>query len=196
MSRIGLKRIGWEYNLWKYAGILLANIAFVRVYLNSEIFNNWNDLILALYMVSSVILTVGFLLVLRDCKEPWGRRFVIGNQLLIGSSAILAFSGYPFFAILIPRMVHDFCAFQTYWVHDRNRLKAGKKLTINIPKHWRFPKSALTPVAALVLALPISLMYQNPYGEVIAITISLVHYSNEYFVWRKGSPIRKYVPMS
>jgi hypothetical protein len=110
------------------------------------VFNNWAEPIIAALLFATLVLTMAFVVVLKSCKHKRGRNFVTANQILIAAIVLCSFSGYSFFAILIARIVHDLCAFQTYWVHDTNRLTAGKRLTLHLPDSL----SILRPFATLL----------------------------------------------
>lgn len=142
-----------------------------------------------------------------------GRYFLWANVLLVLSSFYLFVQQYYFFAILVPRLVHDATAYIFYVVHDYN-------------KHRRQPRNFIYRSAALIhlpifVVLPLAsfalTFVLQSYGDeaVNALTrylfdieinkavtlgvlgyLALMHYYTEAFTWKQGSPYRRFIGFS
>lgn len=195
LTRMGLSAIRKSFFVWKYAGLVLGNLAYLHIYLKNELTPQQMTLLTVSVPALYVVATASWVLVLKEAKSHEAKKFIYANQILITAILFLSYADYSFFAIVLPRVVHDLCAFQVYWIHDSNRVAAGKQSTLLCPSSWKLSPAAATPLAALILALPISMTYNTYYGEIVAIVITLVHYWNEGFIWKRGSMLRAYLPM-
>lgn len=140
----------------------------------------------------------------------FGKWFLWSNVLLVLSSFYLYLQEYYFFAILVPRFVHDATAYVFYVTHDYN-------------KHHKHPQNFIYRYAArcgvhVFLVLPaISFLLAfilQAYGDmaVNAVTqfflgkefykvitlgllgyLALMHYYTEAFTWKNDSPYRQFI---
>lgn len=107
--------------------------------------------------------------------------------------------GYPFFIILIGRVIHDLTAFGYYVVHNYNRnWDQPRNLIFRlIPSSNRIFFLVLTPLAAMLAAYPLWDMRDvSSWTGVVVASVIFFHYYTEAFSWRKGAVHRAYVRIS
>ena len=123
-----------------------------------------------------------------------GTWYLWGNVLMLISVFMIKEVGYTVFVVMIPRIIHDLTAFSVYITHDRNRNKSGPKNLIYKLTHLvPIPAYILLPVASIAIAYPLT---TNRSHEVILIgvlTITLLHYYFEGFIWRGTTPHKKHL---
>lgn len=149
----------------------------------------------------------------RYVPSLFGKYFLWANVLLVVASFYLYLQQYAFFAILMPRLVHDATAYIFYVSHDFN-------------KHSARAQNALYRVAAkchlhIFLVLPLlsfSLAFVlHAYGDTVFALLSqyllgttipkvitvgllgylaLMHYYTEAFTWKHDSPYRCFIRFS
>jgi hypothetical protein len=185
---------GTTYALWKWSALAFALLVYGTVVAPAS---SLADLSLPAGSVEAFLggLFVGTtLLVARLAKESRsgrGRRYVYANQALLGAMGLTALAGYPFFAILMPRFVHDTTAFAFYVPHDVNR-------NTPIRHNWLYRRIPWVPVAlcgpllGVLLAFPLQeWSYDSMLGYQILICVALMHYFVESFGWKRDSEARK-----
>jgi hypothetical protein len=135
------------------------------------------------------------------------------NVFLVVSSFFLYAQSYYFFAILIPRLVHDATAYVFYVTHDFNKHSVNPK---NVLYCWAKRYSISIFIVLPVLSFLIAFVLQA-YGDAVitwitlelfgveirkAVTLgllgyfSLMHYYYEGLTWRIGSPYRQFIAFS
>ncbi len=123
-----------------------------------------------------------------------GRRYLWANQAMFTAMIGLGLLGYPIFAALMPRVVHDLTAFYVYGVHDHNRNRAGAKNAFyKLAAALRVPTWIAGPAAGILIALAIERALPPETALVIVYTISAFHYYLEGVIWKRGSPHREHV---
>jgi hypothetical protein len=126
------------------------------------------------------------------------------------SSFFFYLQGYPLFAVLGPRVVHDATAFVFYAAHDYNRHFRG-------PRNWlyallgkaRIGAFAAVPAIAVLLTWFLDKradawlgfltahVLEPRFSRLIAFGLvgylGLVHYYTEAVTWKADSPYRRYI---
>lgn len=194
LTRINLKVPNTTFRYWKMSGLLLGNLVYFYIYFKGSYFLISATSFLAIALTIFTANLLFFLKVYRTADTGDSRRFLIANQVLLLAITILAAADYSFFAILLPRVIHDVCAFMVYWVHDSNRHIAGKGNILMTSEKSRNYTCWSTPIAALILAFPITYFYNTYYGVIVGIIIALFHYYTDGFAWKRDSLLRSYVP--
>jgi hypothetical protein len=193
LCRTGLSSIGTVFKLWKWTSVLLGSVIYVLIYFKTLGFLDSK----ALVTISSILLgasSIFGLAIWRKATTNDSKTFIAANQLMLVTIFILAFFNYPFFVILIPRVIHDVCAFMVYYSHDKNRLYSEPKTPIqNVVGFFGIPAVWATPIMAFIFAFPLTLYISNTYGEIAGIGFTLFHYYTEAFAWKRGSEMRSYV---
>lgn len=102
------------------------------------------------------------------------------------------FLGYPFLAILSPRIEHDATAFLLYGTHDYNRNLASRPNCL-----YRLFERVRVPVYALTVAL--ALLFAYVFNHVSALwsyalaALFVTHYYVEGFAWKRGGLHQKQI---
>lgn len=131
-------------------------------------------------------------------KTTAGRIYLVANWLASICGLLAIMHEYWLFALVVPRVIHDLTAFTVYINHDHNRYleKGTKSHPIYGPlQRIGMPALVLTPLIAMAIALPISKGYVNV-GWFTFYILALIHYGTESFVWKNGTPHRKYLAFS
>jgi hypothetical protein len=145
---------------------------------------------LALLAVSTVLcVPVAF-----RTKNRTGFFYVWGTQAMTILTGVTALAGYPFLAILLPRVVHDVTAFTFYLVHDHNR---NRGVSHNVLLGGLSFTRAPVVVLALLLPISVNVLFQlSKLGaESVVIALSFFHYFTESFMWKRRAPHRAQVPV-
>ncbi len=149
----------------------------------------------------------------RYATTPLGKWFMWSNVFLVLSSFYLFIQQYYFFAILIPRLVHDATAYIFYVAHDYNKHhRQPQNLIYRCAAFCRLPIVIVLPLSSFFLAFVlqsygdglVNQLTQFFFGVEIrkAITLgflgylALMHYYTEAFTWKHGSPYRQFIAFS
>jgi hypothetical protein len=193
MTRAQLGRVGYAYPIWKVSAVLLALTVYLPI--QAPIVLGWNVMgasflgaavLLPTTLVCAIVLT-------RAAATTTGRSYLWSNQLMLMSMPILAGLGYPFFALLMPRFVHDLSAFYVYGVHDANRNRHERpNLLYGAPGLRRLPTYVVGPAAALLAAFAVSRLPWWPAAAITSLASGL-HYYMEGVTWKRGTIHRRYM---
>ena len=139
-----------------------------------------------------------------------GRWFLWSNVLLVLSSFYLFMQQYYFFAILVPRLVHDATAYIFYVVHDYNKHhRQAHNFIYRAAARAHLPVFIVLPLCSFLLAFvlqsygdhAVNVVTEFFFGMEIRKAISLgllgylalMHYYTEAFTWKQGSPYRRFI---
>ncbi|MGR8933618.1 MAG: hypothetical protein ACU837_04420 [Gammaproteobacteria bacterium] len=153
------------------------------------------------------------LYVQRFAAAGLGKLFFWANILLVLSSCYMYLRSYHFLAILVPRLVHDITAYTVYVTHDYNRHhRQAQNALYRLAQHWHIPVLLVLPLLSFGLAFAlqnygddwIAWLTQTLFGVGIHKTVTvgilgyfaLMHYYTEGFIWKAGSPCRRYLAFS
>jgi len=131
-------------------------------------------------------------------KTTAGRIYLVANWLASICGLLAIIYEYWLFALVVPRIIHDLTAFTVYINHDHNRYleQGAKSHPIYGPlQRIGMPALVLTPLLAIAIALPITKGYVHV-GWAMFYILALIHYGTESFVWKNGTPHRKYIAFS
>ena len=208
MQQLGLNKMfardgHWAFNVIAWSNILPGAGAYLLMFMYGNpqadslypIIYNWS-VILGLVGVGIASVLYVFCYVRSQTKV--GRIYLIANWLTSVAGLAAIINEYWLFALVVPRVIHDLTAFTVYINHDHNRyLEKGKDShPIYSPlRRLGVPALVLTPLIAIAIALPISKGYVNV-GWFTFYILALIHYGTESFVWKNGTPHRKYIAFS
>jgi len=209
MTRSGLgAEVFWALTLWH---VMTQQVGIARTFARHWWgFTVWRWLLVAAFtcggvgidypsarLPASVLQGVSLLMVmpvLLRCRHRTGIYYIAGTQGTVMIAALGIAIGYPFFTALLPRVVHDVTAFVFYVVHGHNRNRQQQPNML-----LRMLSFTQVPVAVLVVVVPILLNCALGYAHLpttsIIITLSMFHYFTEGFMWKRGAPHRKHVPI-
>ena len=149
IARVFARTPGWRpLSIWGWSLVVAFTGAGIGLFWRPAMFAS-----LILLALSTVLcIPVAF-----RSKSRVGFFYVWGTQSMTILTAVSALAGYPFLAILLPRIVHDVTAFIFYVVHDRNRNRgASHNVLIRAFSFTRLPVVAL----ALLLPLAANLLFR------------------------------------
>lgn len=159
------------------------------------------------------LLLLTALFVQRYVAAGMGKLFYWSNILLVLSSFYLYLREYYFLAILVPRLVHDITAYIVYVTHDYNRHhRQAQNGLYRLAQKWHISIFIVLPLLSFGLAFAlqnygdacIGWLTQTLFGVEIRKTVTvgvlgyfaLMHYYTEGFIWKAGSPCRRYLAFS
>jgi hypothetical protein len=210
IGNISARLSGPWFRLWAVCGIASGIVFYNAIFLSHRLTGPWAGAVRGTVAVLTAVVALVTLVLVTRVERPLGRRWVWGNGGVMVFAGLLFLAGYPFFAILIPRFVHDLTAFAFYVNHDVNRSRAGLSSWLLRP----FDRLPLGAVLALpLIAIGISALLERPAdawfnavlrgltGHEISRPVSLgivgflglLHYAFESFTWKDPSPYRRHV---
>jgi hypothetical protein len=178
----------WELKTWKW--MLIA----VAIYLMLDIsYGQWGSFRESIYLVMACLMIgmhLPLIRILRTSESVTARYYIISTHIMVVFCMVLAETGYSFFCILLPRVVHDVTAFLFYVSHAVSRDRAGGSK--NIYTKFRISGAQLYWFVP-VLAITVSFFLNQWLHSVIILTLIFFHYFMERWVWRAQSPMRRHV---
>ena len=149
----------------------------------------------------------------RYARSGLGKTFLWANVFLVVSSFYLYVESYYFFAILIPRLVHDATAYIFYVTHDYNKHAVEPKNALyRWTKRYSLSVFIVLPVLSFFIAfvlqaygdMAVAWLTQAVFGveirKVVTLGVlgyfALMHYYSEAITWKAGSPYRQFISFS
>lgn len=178
------------FQMYRWLSVISAFSGYLYIYLPPS--DDARSLLLVLSLGCCVFASMAGVKFLRTAiaAKPLPRHIVmyfVASMLMIPASVGVAGLGYGFFAIVLPRAIHDITGFIVYMAHDQNR---NRSRVIN-PFYWPFARVGIPPYFACVpiaMILSYVLLYQmGKTGMIIAIILGFAHYYLEGIMWRRGS---------
>lgn len=152
----------------------------------------------SLIQISSVLLIAclftGAILMWRSSNKI-GAAHVFANMSLIACEVALFHAGYFFFMIFIGRLIHELTAWHIYATHDSNRSAVGKpNLIIKAMRFTKLPVYVLSIFAAFLIGAAVTYSASLfTLGTSLIISLSLLHYYSESFLWKNGTIHRQHL---
>ncbi|QJD59362.1 hypothetical protein HG264_10820 [Pseudomonas sp. gcc21] len=189
------------FKTWKWLSILCGFVIYVTVYsaslLGYELFagvSAFEFLMAIAGLMCAAVIVLAFRLT-RTSRNRIGVWYLWSNVAMLTSVLLIHEIGYTLFVILIPRVIHDITAFMIYITHDTNRNRAAPvNLVYRLTHFSKLPPIIVLPAASIAIAYVLTSL-QDDYrlAVVFALTITLVHYYFEGFIWRGGNPHRQHI---
>lgn len=200
----------WAYQSLLWLSVTAGLLIYIGIFLHNRL---EPETLLQLQNAAGVLTGMLFLTALycqRFTEDTLGKCFLWANVFLVISSFYFYVQSYYFFAILIPRIVHDVTAYVFYVTHDYNK-------HIVVPKNalYRFAKRYSISVFVVLPVLSFSLAFVlQAYGDLVVAWLTnvifgveinkvvtlgvlgyfaLMHYYSEAITWKAGSPYRKFI---
>ncbi len=210
----GLCRLrGRLYDAWGWTLVVLGSVIYYPLYSDQELSPGAAGLISGMVWALAALAVALTLACHPRVAAGTGRLYLWANALMVLQSALLYAWGYPFLAILGPRLVHDLTAFTFYVTHDVNRHGAEpQNLLYRLAGKLGLGVFWVSPVVAVLLtylivrfADPLTQLVAEPVlgysppraaGFLVAGYLGLLHYYTEAFTWREGSPYRRHVALT
>ncbi len=210
----GLYRLpDWVFYLLLWLSVTAGLFVYIGIFLKNSLEAQqleWIKLI-AGGLCAGLVCTA--LLCERYVSTQSGRWFLWSNVLLVLSSFYLFVQQYYFFAILVPRLVHDATAYIFYVVHDYNKHhQKPQNIMYRYAARCHLPVFIVLPLCSFALAFVLQSYGDSAFNAVSeflfgveirkAITLgllgylALMHYYTEAFTWKQGSPYRRFIAFS
>lgn len=133
----------------------------------------------------------------RLAPSAQARRYLWANQAMFFGVLLSWALGYPLFAALMPRVVHDLTALYIYGVHDINRNAAQpRNLFHRVLAPLHLPAWLIAPLLALALTYLIERRASPALALAITYWASSLHYYFEGVVWRGPTIHRRSTPFA
>lgn len=201
---------GVTYWVWLTTGIAAGVCYYLAIFLPRYLSDGTISLLGALSALLAAITAGATAILWSQCTTVEGRRWIVANGATMVGSVLMFLAGYPLFAILIPRFLHDLTAFTFYVSHDRNRALSGHRSWLYrvVPngKVWwllGLPLIAIGLSAALehggdtivngVLDSAFGVRIDRPVSLGVVGFLALLHYAFESFTWKRSSPYQSFV---
>ena len=182
----------WSFPTWKYlltAGGVLMSLAHPDLRMLGLKTHFWLALVGASLLLPTTMLAIW--LTLRS-KSGLARSYLWANQLMVLSIALFLAWGYPIFAALTIRVVHDLTALYVYSVHDQNRNRPERKNLLH--RLLRpIPTGAVTVVVAMGVAFLLTKVLPGTLSLLLIGLVSGMHYVLEAVTWRSKTPHRAHL---
>lgn len=181
------------YEVWSWlflvgSFLVAAKIGFPAVDLTSSV-RTGIDIALLFIVICAASLSMS---IFYRLKSPAGRTYIMLNTLLLVTSAACVSAGLPFFAILLPRVVHDITAYMFYVNHDRNRNASESR---NLVYRYTVPYFSVA-VVCIVFSMSLAAWVTftpTYYAFYTGVALAFLHYTTEAFVWKRGSHHRQHL---
>ncbi len=203
----------WAFYLLLWLSVSAGLFIYIGIFLNNSL-----DVQQALWIKTiagslCVMLLLSAMYCQRYVSTAFGRWFLWSNVLLVVGSFYFYVQQYYFFAILMPRLVHDATAYIFYVTHDYNKHHSHPQNFIYRVAEWcRVSVFVVLPLLSFLLAFVL-----QAYGDTLVSTITqvlfgaeirqvvtlgvlgylaLMHYYTEAFTWKQDSPYRQFISFS
>ncbi len=215
IGNIVARSSGPAYKAWVVSGIAAGVCYYLAIFLQYRLSDGSVALLTAFAALLAAIAAACTVYLWSQCSTAEGRRWIVANGATMVGGTLMFLAGYPFFAVLIPRFVHDVTAFAFYVTHDRNRAAAGHKTLMS--RSW-LPESIANLGPASIVALPLfaigisallehgadswvnngldfafGVRVDRPVSLGVVGFLALLHYAFESFTWKSSSPYKPYV---
>jgi len=203
----------WAFNVLLWLSVAAGICIYMGIFLKNTLDVQQVGWLKESAAVLCICVVVTALLCQNYVKTSFGRWFLWANVLLVVSSFYLYLQQYYFFAILVPRLVHDATAYVFYVTHDYNRHHQHPQNRLyRLTERCGIHVFIVLPVLSFTLAFMLqsygdamaSFITQALFGVDIrkAITLgllgylALLHYYTEAITWKHGSPYRRFIAFS
>lgn len=213
IARAVCRQPGWVFYLILGISVGAGLIIYLGIFLRNSLEPSSIEWLRHAAASACALLLLTALIVQRYVAGGVGKLFFWANIFLVLSSFYLYVREYYFLAILVPRLVHDITAYIVYVAHDYNRHhRQAQNSLYRLAQKWRISIFIVLPLLSFGLAFAL----QN-YGDACivwlthilfgveirkAVTVgvlgyfALMHYYTEGFIWKAGSPLRRYLAFS
>ena len=214
----GVARGVCQLPTWAYQSLLWLSVsAGLLIYIGIFLHNSLEAETMVQLKNAAGILTAALVLNALYCqryaRSGLGKTFLWANVFLVVSSFYLYVESYYFFAILIPRLVHDATAYIFYVTHDYNKHAVEPKNALyRWTKRYSLSVFIVLPVLSFFIAfvlqaygdMAVAWLTQAVFGveirKVVTLGVlgyfALMHYYSEAITWKAGSPYRQFISFS
>lgn len=189
ISKMFLRQPVEYFRLWQWSMVVISCIVAATVgfesgqnYLQYVSHASW---LLGAYLLFTTYLVVLMIKQLPSWRRAWYLLFTHAMAVCVVLFLVL---DYPFFVVLVPRMVHDLTAFVFYTAHDASRLQQSRGNYLYRLLHFR---PAYVLLGLPLVSISLALLLSNLLPPVIILAIAYFHYYIEGVAWKNGTPHRQ-----
>lgn len=189
---IGINKILFKTKIkyvefWTWLNIILVSIYYILSGYEANFKFSFNLSTIGLFFVILFILFgIYYLIKIKNIKA---KILFLLNIVALLVSVYFFYTGYIFFAILIPRFIHDVTAFIFYINHDSNRKKLSNSNIL-----YKYVKNNIFYISFFLILISVILNYIFTFIEYVLIFllfINYLHYYIESFIWKNNTIHRK-----
>jgi hypothetical protein len=201
------------FNLILCLSVSAGIFVYIGIFLKNSLETQQLDLIKLIAGSLCTGLICSVFIAQRYATSRLGKWFLWSNVFLVLSSFYLFVQQYYFFAILVPRLVHDATAYIFYVAHDYNKHHLQPQNSLyRYAARCHLSIFIVLPLCSFLLAFVLQSYGDNAVNQVSeflfgieirkAITLgflgylALMHYYTEAFTWKHGSPYRRFIAFS
>jgi hypothetical protein len=203
----------WAFHSLLWMSVAAGLLIYIGVFLHNRLeIETLGQLKNAAGLLTTILVLLAFYCQ-RYVPTSFGKTFFWANVFLVVSSFYFFTQEYFFFAILIPRLVHDATAYIFYVTHDFNKHSVEPKNAFyRFAKRYSISIFVLLPISTFAAAfilqaygdVAIAWLTREIFGHEIrkVVTLgvigylSLMHYFSEAITWKSGSPYRQFISFS
>lgn len=203
----------WAFNSLLWLSVTAGLLIYIGIFLHNSLETETLEYLKNTAGILTTILVLLGLYCQRYVPTDFAKAFFWANIFLVVCSFYLFTQEYYFFAILIPRLVHDATAYIFYVTHDFNKHSVEPKNALyRFAKQYSISIFILLPVLTFALAfvlqaygdVTIAWLTREIFGyeirKVVTLGIlgylALMHYFSEAITWKNGSPYRQFISFS
>lgn len=160
MALMRLKSSGLIYESWRWLASAGATLLYVMVFaeylLKGAQVGGYSAYAIA-QLLAWILISLASLqaiIIALQSKRSLGTAYGYSNIAMLWAMASMVSLGYSFFAIAIPRLIHDITALTVYSVHDHNRNSIK-------PRNYVYKKLAFLGVPPLILCTLLAIAVAN-----------------------------------
>lgn len=186
--------------IWKWSAVGVGAAIFIMIYTKPVplAMQTESDGRSAMLWIAGILLAVnviaGAILAFFSRKNPVGAWHVLACTAMIAAEFILFDQGYFALAVVLGRIIHEFTAWHIYATHDRNRnLRETPNVLFRVFRKTGIPIYPLSIILAFGVGIALNYGIHLTTAASLLISISLIHYYMESFLWKSGSIHRRHL---
>jgi hypothetical protein len=193
------------HRVWKWSAVGVGMALYAMIYARPIPLSIQTDSVArtALLWLAGILLAVNVLSGAVLMHSARKNRVAIGHVVACTAMTVAEFiffvQWYFALVVIVGRVIHEFTAWHIYATHDRNRnLQGSPNLSPNLLfRVFRFtgiPVYLLSIILAFAIGMALYYgLLQIPALTSLLVSISLIHYYMESFLWKSGSIHRRHL---
>lgn len=188
-----------DFVKWQKYSVIAAILIYIAIYREGYLPERYMILVnLLLYCFISLSAIYAYKLLRYALDKKVNKLclwYFIANAVLVLLAYFFLVTGYPLFAFLLPRVIHDLSAFTIYIAHDANRNASSNPPNL----FYKITNLAKIPpyLACIILSFIFSYMIHMPDNAItvarLITSVTFFHYYIEGIIWKRDGLHRKHV---
>jgi hypothetical protein len=200
----------WAFHSLLWISVAAGLMIYIGVFLHNILETETLEQLKNVASILTALLVLFAFYCQRYTPNLFGKTFLWANIFLVVSSLYFFRQEYFFFAILIPRLVHDATAYIFYVTHDYNKHSVEPRNAFyRFAKKYSISIFVLLPISTFASAFilqvygdtVIAWLTREIFGHeirkfvtlIVIGYLSLMHYFSEAITWKAGSPYRQFI---